>query len=179
MTMPRMLWNASQVWTGLAMCATPLWAAAPAPPTSATFAPGVQSAVPLGVNDIPPSPLAPIPDSATSSVPSSQPVAPISPGTSSYYANGGSGPLPYSGSPTGAIYRTPGGYEARIGSPYHYFDPNGGQYVVTGDPYYDHWGPGFHRQSLHGHYRFPYYNYRAPWYYPGRAVYQRDTNFAW
>lgn len=76
-------------------------------------------------------------------------------------------------------YGTPGGYEARVGSPYYYYAPQGGQFVVTGDPYYDHFGPGFHRHSLHGHYRFPYYNYRAPWYYPGRAVYNRDTNFAW
>lgn len=73
----------------------------------------------------------------------------------------------------------PGGYEARQGSPYLYHDPRGGQYVITGNPYVDHWGPGFHRHSLHGHYRFPYYTYRAPWYYPGRAVYNRDTNFAW
>jgi hypothetical protein len=78
-------------------------------------------------------------------------------------------------------YWAPGGYEPRIGSPYNYHDPNpqGGQYVVTGDPYYDHWGPGFHRHSLHGHYRFPYSTYRAPWYYPGRAVYNRDTNLPW
>lgn len=51
--------------------------------------------------------------------------------------------------------------------------------MVTGNPYYDHFGPGFQRHSLHGHYRFPYYNYRAPWYYPGRAVYNRDTNLPW
>lgn len=70
----------------------------------------------------------------------------------------------------------PGGYEARMGMPYHYY---GGDYVVTGNPYNDHFGPGFHRNSLHGHYRFPYYSYRAPWYYPGRAVYNRDTNFVW
>lgn len=76
-------------------------------------------------------------------------------------------------------YWAPGGYEPRVGSPYHYFDPRGGEYRVTGDPYSDHFGPGFHRNQLHGHYRFPYYSYRAPWYYPGRAVYQRDTNFAW
>lgn len=85
----------------------------------------------------------------------------------------------YGGYAAGAMYGTPGGYEARIGSPYHYTDAYGGQFVVTGDPYYDHFGPGFHRHSLHGHYRFPYYTYRAPWYYPGRAVYNRDTNFAW
>jgi hypothetical protein len=73
----------------------------------------------------------------------------------------------------------PGGYEARRGSPYLYHDPEGGQFVNTGNPYYDHFGPGFQRDNLHGHYRFPYYNYRAPWYYPGRAVYNRDTNFPW
>jgi hypothetical protein len=73
----------------------------------------------------------------------------------------------------------PGGYEPRIGSPVYYHDPAGGQYVMTGNPYYDHFGPGFQRSSLYGHYRFPYYNYRAPWYYPGRAVYNRDTNFPW
>lgn len=73
----------------------------------------------------------------------------------------------------------PGGYEPRMGSPYLYHDPNGGQFVNTGNPYYDHFGPGFHRAQLYGHYRFPYYNYRAPWYYPGRAVYNRDTNLHW
>jgi hypothetical protein len=73
----------------------------------------------------------------------------------------------------------PGGYEPRTGSPYLYHDPRGGQFVVTGNPYDDHWGPGFHRHSLYGHYRFPYSTYRAPWYYPGRAVYNRDTNLPW
>ena len=87
----------------------------------------------------------------------------------------------YSGSAygVGGAYGAPGGYEARIGSPVYYHDPAGGQYQVSGDPYQDHYGPGFHRSSLHGHYRFPYYNYRAPWYFPGRAVYNRNTNFAW
>lgn len=87
----------------------------------------------------------------------------------------------YAGSASGSVgpYGAPGGYEARVGSPVYYHDPAGGQYQVSGDPYQDHFGPGFHRHSLHGHYRFPYYNYRAPWYFPGRAVYNRDTNFAW
>ncbi len=79
----------------------------------------------------------------------------------------------------GGLYGAPGGYEARVGSPAYYHDPAGGQYQVSGDPYQDHYGPGFQRHSLHGHYRFPYYNYRAPWYFPGRAVYNRSTNFAW
>jgi hypothetical protein len=90
------------------------------------------------------------------------------------YSTPGAGP----GAGVGPFW-APGGYEPRIGSPYYYHDPNGGQFVVTGNPYYDHYGPGFHRHSLHGHYRFPYYNYRAPWYYPGRAVYNRDTNQPW
>ena len=80
---------------------------------------------------------------------------------------------------TNGPHWAPGGYEARVGSPAYYHDPSGGQYVVTGEPYYDHFGPGFQRNSIHGHYRFPYYNYRAPWYFPGRAVYNRNTNFAW
>lgn len=136
-----------------------------------------------------PPPPAPIPETAPLPPAAVSPVPPVSPQ-----------PVP----PPGAAYRTPtvapavplgtigagpaagtgpfwapGGYEARIGSPYLYHDPQGGQFVNTGNPYYDHYGPGFQRHSLHGHYRFPYYNYRAPWYYPGRAVYNRDTNFPW
>ena len=84
-----------------------------------------------------------------------------------------------SASGVGGPQWAPGGYEARTGSPVYYHDPAGGQYQVSGNPYQDHFGPGFHRSSLYGHYRFPYYNYRAPWYFPGRAVYNRDTNLAW
>ena len=79
----------------------------------------------------------------------------------------------------GGLHGAPGGDEARTGSPVYYHDPAGGRYQVSGDPYQDHFGPGFHRHSLYGHYRYPYYNYRAPWYFPGRAVYNRDTNLAW
>ena len=88
-------------------------------------------------------------------------------------------PLPANALSANGPHWAPGGYEARVGSPAYFYDPAGGQYVVTGNPYYDHFGPGFQRHSLHGHYRFPYYNYRAPWYFPGRAVYNRNTNFAW
>ena len=88
--------------------------------------------------------------------------------------------MPYGGAvATNGPHWAAGGYEARVGSPAYYHDPAGGQFVVTGDPYYDHFGPGFQRHSLHGHYRSPYYNYRAPWYFPGREVYNRNTNFAW
>ncbi len=38
---------------------------------------------------------------------------------------------------------------------------------------------GFHRHSDHAHYRFPYYSYRRPWYHPGHASYNRDTNYPW
>lgn len=47
------------------------------------------------------------------------------------------------------------------------------------DPYTYHFGPGYYRHAEHGHYRFPYYSYRRPWYYPGQPVFNRDTNFAW
>lgn len=109
------------------------------------------------------------------------------PGMGSPYVPGGpaagyynSAMQPYGGMvATNGPHWAPGGYEPRLGSPAYYYDPTGGQYVVTGDPYYDHFGPGFQRSSIHGHYRFPYYNYRAPWYFPGRNVYNRNTNFAW
>lgn len=66
----------------------------------------------------------------------------------------------------------PGGYEGRVGSPYYYSAP-------AGDPYTVHFGPGFYRSGEYGHYRFPYYSYRRPWYYPGQPVYNRDTNLPW
>ncbi len=45
--------------------------------------------------------------------------------------------------------------------------------------YNRHFGPGFYRHSQTGHYRFPYYSYRRPWYFQGHAVWARDTNYAW
>jgi len=47
------------------------------------------------------------------------------------------------------------------------------------DPYSYHFGPGYYRHAEHGHFRFPYYSYRRPWYHPGPPVFNRDTNFAW
>lgn len=180
--MPRFLITSCQFWTGLAAFAAPMMAAEPTPIVPANpAAPVVQPAAPAGVvnSDIPPPPVVGSPSSPVLQSPPASYYSPVTPNVSAYYGSQGGYSQGYAGNATGAIYGTPGGYEARIGSPYHYYDPNGGQFVVTGDPYYDHWGPGFHRQSLYGHYRFPYYNYRAPWYYPGRAVYNRDTNFAW
>ena len=48
------------------------------------------------------------------------------------------------------------------------------------DPIYaTHFGPGFYRGNEGGHYRFPYYSYRRPWYYPGPPVYNRNTDLVW
>ncbi len=92
---------------------------------------------------------------------------------------------PYSGY-EGTVYQgyaAPGGYEARVGSPYYYNSGLGVGGVSTatagGDPYGYHFGPGFYRSQEFGHYRFPYYSYRRPWYHPGFANYNRDTNFHW
>lgn len=162
-------------------CATAslAWGDTPPPPAPAT---DLGASVPM----LPPAPHPPSPQAGQP-----QPIAPI-PQSSATPAQSDSGaahwtsPSPISPGTPGAgpaagwgAFAAPGGYEARIGSPYYYHSPGGGQYVVTGNPYYDHFGPGFQRHSLQGHYRFPYYNYRAPWYYPGRAVYNRDTNFPW
>jgi len=48
-----------------------------------------------------------------------------------------------------------------------------------GDPYQYHFGPGYYRSGEHGHFRFPFYSYRRPWYHPGFAGYNRDTNLPW
>jgi hypothetical protein len=55
----------------------------------------------------------------------------------------------------------------------------GGSGWMGYDPYTYHFGPGYYRYAEHGHFRFPYYSYRRPWYHPGPAVFNRDTNFAW
>jgi len=48
-----------------------------------------------------------------------------------------------------------------------------------GDPYNYHFGPGYYRSGEYGHFRFPYYSYRRPWFHPGFAGYNRDTNLPW
>ncbi|MFN0196839.1 MAG: hypothetical protein ACKVT0_08825 [Planctomycetaceae bacterium] len=47
------------------------------------------------------------------------------------------------------------------------------------DPVNFHFRPGLHRSGVSGHYRFPYYSYRRPWYHPGDASFQRNTQFPW
>lgn len=49
----------------------------------------------------------------------------------------------------------------------------------AGDPYSYHFGPGYYRNNEFGHYRFPYYSYRRPWYDVGHPVRVRDTNLPW
>ncbi len=55
----------------------------------------------------------------------------------------------------------------------------GGGGGAGGDPMSYHFGPGYYRSGDYGHYRFPYYSYRRPWYHPGFAGYNRDTNLPW
>ena len=55
----------------------------------------------------------------------------------------------------------------------------GGSGGPGGDPYNYHFGPGYYRSGEYGHFRFPYYSYRRPWYFPGFAGYNRDTNIPW
>ena len=70
------------------------------------------------------------------------------------------------------------GYASPAGNAYGYgYGAGGGG--VSGDPYYVHFGPGFHRSADHAHYRYPYYSYRRPWYHPGHPSYNRDTNYPW
>ena len=84
---------------------------------------------------------------------------------------------------------------ARVGLPYYYNAPgylsvgdHGGTFGYMGygwtgyrgaDPYVYHFGPGIHRHTNYGHYRFPFHSYRAPWYFKGAPSYNRDTNHPW
>jgi hypothetical protein len=107
----------------------------------------------------------------------------------------------------GKGYWQPGGYGGRIGSPYYYSAGRvvaGYRPVTVGapglsacgaccsgartprawspgyhGPYLTHFGPGYYRHVEFGFYRFPYYSYRRPWYFPGHPVYTRNTNFVW
>lgn len=95
-------------------------------------------------------------------------------------------------------YQLPGGYQGSIGSPYYYSaqgvqnrGPRDGVHgspalynsnpigSPAADPHAYHFGPGYYRNREFGYYRFPYYSYRRPWYYPGFAGYNRDTNLPW
>jgi len=47
------------------------------------------------------------------------------------------------------------------------------------DAYNYHFGPGYVSPYGAGHYRFPYYSYRRPWYTPGPPVFNRNTGVVW
>lgn len=92
----------------------------------------------------------------------------------------------YANSGYGAGYSNgyKGGFNNNSNNPNSY---NNGGYAdgaamsggAGGDPYQYHFGPGFYRSGEHGHFRFPFYSYRRPWYHPGFAGYNRDTNLPW
>lgn len=73
-------------------------------------------------------------------------------------------------------HAAPAGYDVAGGSPPALHPAGGGP---AGDPYSYHFGPGFYRSNEFGHYRFPYYSYRRPWYDVGHPVRVRDTNLPW
>ncbi len=55
----------------------------------------------------------------------------------------------------------------------------GGSGGPGGDPYNYHFGPGYYRSGEYGHFRFPYYSYRRPWFFPGFPGFNRDVNLPW
>jgi hypothetical protein len=115
----------------------------------------------------------------------------VRPRYGSVLTNGAYMPVPVPALPAGTMHWQPGGREGRVGSPNYYTAPgqNGPLYAVhqqRGVPWgYNHsvfeyhFGPGYYRHSEAGHYRFPYYTYRAPWYSPGPPIYNRFTNLPW
>jgi hypothetical protein len=115
----------------------------------------------------------------------------VRPRYGSVLTNGAYMPVPIPPRPAGTASWLPGGREGRVGSPYYYSAPgqDGPLYVVHGgrgvpwgynhSVFEYHFGPGFYRDGEAGHYRFPYYTYRAPWYSPGPPIYNRFTNRPW
>lgn len=179
----------------------------PAPATPAT--PYTDSNVPHLDSTVPPPAGAPAPAIGPGYVggalPGGDPMTGMRVGSPYYWsANGGAGygiapapgfeqGAPYGGRPgcgcqgNGGGYGYAGGYGAAApayGAPgyagvAYYGGGNGNGAGYSGDPYYNHFGPGFYRNSDAGHYRFPYYSYRRPWYYTGQPGFNRDTNLPW
>ena len=114
----------------------------------------------------------------------------VGPGMGGGYAagyGGGVGPGYGGGYAAGYGGGFAGGYGPVAGMGYGYGggfgQPGGGMAAVPGqlpgNPYLYHFGPGFYRYQEAGHYSFPYYSYRRPWYFPGHPSYNRDTNIPW
>ena len=102
------------------------------------------------------------------------------------HAGAVSGPVGYGAVGYGPVAYGPAGYDgagygAGVGDPGASVNAafGGGAGAFSSNPHEYHFGPGFHRHTDHAHYRFPYYSYRAPWYHPGPASYNRDTNYPW
>ena len=62
---------------------------------------------------------------------------------------------------------------------HHYFYVPLTYSPVYVDAYTFHFGPGVPGAYGPGHYRFPYYSYRRPWYFPGPPVFNRNTGLVW
>lgn len=113
------------------------------------------------------------------------------PGYGANYAGPGYAPGPagqgYGPAPAGPGYGGPGyGGPPPSADPAAAYGPKGVGPVTAalpgqmpGNPYLYHFGPGFYRFQEAGHYSFPYYSYRRPWYFPGHTSYNRDTNVPW
>ncbi|WP_166830096.1 hypothetical protein [Thalassoroseus pseudoceratinae] len=109
----------------------------------------------------------------------------------SILTNGSYQPVLVPAVPTEGEYHQPGGPRGVTGSPYYYtvdgrrgplykvHDRQGVPWGLNHSSYEYHFGPGHYRNAEGGHYRFPYYTYRAPWYFPGHPIYNRDTNLPW
>lgn len=98
--------------------------------------------------------------------------------------NGAYGPAGYGAASGYGGYGAAPGWGAGYGTGYGGAGAGygyGGGYGSGGmDPYMYHFGPGYYRTGAEqGSYRFPYYSYRRPWYTPGPASYNRDTNLPW
>ena len=109
----------------------------------------------------------------------------------SVLTNGSYQPVLVPAEPTPAKFYQPGGRNGVPGSPYYYtaegqdgplytvHDRQGVPWGINHSAYEYHFGPGHYRNAEGGHYRFPYYTYRAPWYFPGHPIYNRYTNLPW
>lgn len=102
--------------------------------------------------------------------------APAPSGAQQSYSGGTYGMMPQSGyQPLGGMLSEMNPFQG-MGQGGYNPGPGAGP---GGDPYEYHYGPGYYRSGEYGHFRFPYYSYRRPWYFPGFSGYNRDTNLPW
>lgn len=77
------------------------------------------------------------------------------------------------------MFGTQFGMQGQMGGNWQGGGMAGGAGGPGGDPYNYHFGPGYYRDGEYGHFRFPYYSYRRPWYFPGFSGFNRDVNIPW